>query len=98
MLYLILDRRFEVDQSIEAPALGPPECDSIAVYINASLYTISIHHSKIFVSVMKQTMMGMLLHFLSVLVGVLTVLDLIQGQDQSGLVMYIVAFMSHSFY
>ncbi|WJX86291.1 hypothetical protein P8452_68620 [Trifolium repens] len=33
---------------------------------------------------MKQTMMGMLLHFLSVLLGVLTVLDLIQGQDQSG--------------
>jgi hypothetical protein len=34
---------------------------------------------------MKQTMMGMFLHFLSVLLGVLTILVLIQAQDQSSL-------------
>jgi hypothetical protein len=34
---------------------------------------------------MKQKMMGMLLHFLSVLLGVLTILVLIEAQDQSGL-------------
>jgi hypothetical protein len=39
---------------------------------------------------MKKTMMGMLLHFL---LGVLSILVLIQAQDQSGLVidLYIVA-------
>jgi len=37
---------------------------------------------------MKQTMMGMLQHFLLVLFGVLTtILVLIQAQDQSGLFM-----------
>ena len=36
---------------------------------------------------MKQTMIGMLLHFLLVLFGVLAILVLIQAQDQSGLVM-----------
>jgi hypothetical protein len=35
---------------------------------------------------MKQKMMGMCLHFLSVLLGVLTILVLINAQDQSGLV------------
>jgi hypothetical protein len=47
---------------------------------------------------MKQTkMMRMSLRVLSVLLGVLALLDLIQAQDQSGLVikLYIVEFMSH---
>ncbi|CAL5195562.1 unnamed protein product [Lathyrus oleraceus] len=35
---------------------------------------------------MKKTMVGMLLHFLSLLLGVLTILVLIQAQDQSGFI------------
>ncbi|CAJ2663782.1 unnamed protein product [Trifolium pratense] len=35
---------------------------------------------------MKKTMIGMLLHFLSVLLGILTLLVLIQAQDQSGFI------------
>jgi hypothetical protein len=42
---------------------------------------------------MKKTMVGMFLHFLLVLLGVLSILVSIQAQDQSGLVidLYIVA-------
>jgi hypothetical protein len=64
------------------------ECHSVAVYINASLYSISTHHSLIVVSIMKQTiMMRMSLRFVLVLLGVLPFLVLIKGQqdDQSGL-------------
>jgi len=45
---------------------------------------ISTYHSLI-ASLMTKTMMRMFLHFLSVLLGILTILGLIQAQDQSGL-------------
>ncbi|XP_050874077.1 probable LRR receptor-like serine/threonine-protein kinase At1g05700 [Lathyrus oleraceus] len=47
---------------------------------------------------MKQTMVGMLMHFLSLLLGVLPILVLIQAQDQSGFISIDCGLPEHSSY